>query len=331
MTNRASLQDIADQLGITKMTVSRYFRTPEKVAPATREKIAQAVKQSGYIHNRAPALMSKALSRTVGVVIPSLSNQVFSALVDGIETITNAEAFDILLAHSGYDPHIEERKIEMLLSYQVDGLILCETEHTERTRTMLKQAGIPVVECMELPESPLDMVVGLDHKAAAFDAVSRMIKSNKRRIVYLAARLDRRTMLRQQGYEQAMWEAGLTPQIVATPFQSSFSQGGSLLKQALDTFDRLDGIFCTNDDLAVGAMQFCQNAGIRVPDDLAVMGYNGLDIGLTMQPPLTSVVTPRQAIGIKSARLIIDVINGKPRKEKLFDLGFSYTDGHSLG
>ncbi|HAU93052.1 MAG TPA: transcriptional regulator, partial [Alteromonas sp.] len=132
MTNRASLQDIADQLGITKMTVSRYFRSPEKVAPATREKIAQAVKHSGYIHNRAPALMSRALSRTIGVVIPSLSNQVFSALVDGIETITNADSFDILLAHSGYDPKVEERKIEMLLSYQVDGLILCETEHTDR-------------------------------------------------------------------------------------------------------------------------------------------------------------------------------------------------------
>ena len=148
MTNRASLQDIADQLGITKMTVSRYFRSPEKVAPATREKIAQAVKHSGYIHNRAPALMSRALSRTIGVVIPSLSNQVFSALVDGIETITNADSFDILLAHSGYDPKVEERKIEMLLSYQVDGLILCETEHTDRTRNMLKQAGIPIVEGM---------------------------------------------------------------------------------------------------------------------------------------------------------------------------------------
>ena len=330
MTNRASLQDIADQLGITKMTVSRYFRSPEKVAPATREKIAQAVKHSGYIHNRAPALMSRALSRTIGVVIPSLSNQVFSALVDGIETITNAESFDILLAHSGYDPKVEERKIEMLLSYQVDGLILCETEHTDRTRTMLKQAGIPVVECMELPEAPIDMVVGLDHKAAAFNAVTRMIASDKQHIVYLAARLDRRTMLRQQGYEQAMWEAGLTPQTVATPFQSSFSQGMKLLQQALETFDRVDGIFCTNDDLAVGAMQYCKNEGIQVPDDLAVMGYNGLDIGLTMQPKLTSVVTPRQAIGIKSARLLIDVINGKSPSDKLFDLGFSYTEGESL-
>ena len=77
-------------------------------------------------------------------------------------------------------------------------------------------------------------------------------------------------------------------------------------------------------------MQYCKNEGIRIPDDLAVMGYNGLDIGLTMQPKLTSVVTPRQAIGIKSARLLIDVINGKPASDKLFDLGFSYTEGESL-
>ena len=330
MTQRVSLQDIADQLGITKMTVSRYFRSPEKVAPATREKIAQAVKHSGYIHNRAPALMSKALSRTIGVVIPSLSNQVFAALVEGIETITNAEGYDILLAHSGYDQQVEERKIEMLMSYQVDGLILSETEHSDRTRAMLKHAGLPVVECMELPESPIDMAVGLDHKAAAFAAVNNMISRGKRSIVYLAARLDRRTLLRQQGYEQAMWEAGYTPQTIATPFQSSFTQGMNLFKQALDTFSSVDGIFCTNDDLAVGAMQHCKNVGIRIPDDIAIVGYNGLDVSQTMQPPLTSVITPRQAIGIKSAHLLIDAINGKTIPERVVDLGFSLNDGQSL-
>ncbi|NVK55413.1 MAG: substrate-binding domain-containing protein [Alteromonadaceae bacterium] len=330
MTQRVSLQDIADQLGITKMTVSRYFRSPERVAPATREKIAQAVKRSGYIHNRAPALMSKALSRTIGVVIPSLSNQVFSALVDGIETITNAEGFDILLAHSGYDQQVEERKIEMLMSYQVDGLILSETEHSERTRTILSQSGLPVVECMELPETPIDMAVGLNHKAAAFEAVNKMISRGKRSIVYLAARLDRRTLLRQQGYEQAMWQAGYTPQTIATPFQSSFTQGMNLLKQALDTYDSVDGIFCTNDDLAVGAMQHCKNLGIRVPEDLAIVGYNGLDVGQTMQPTLSSIITPRQAIGIKSAHMVIDAINGKKATTPIIDLGFSFNNGQSL-
>ena len=145
-----TLQDIADELGITKMTVSRYFREPERVAKATRERIANIVETQGFVQNRAPALMSKAISKTIGVVIPSLSNQVFSSLVEGVESITQPAGFDILLAHTGYDPRVEERKVAMLLSYRVDGLILCETTHTPKTINMIKQSGIPVVEAMEI-------------------------------------------------------------------------------------------------------------------------------------------------------------------------------------
>ncbi|QJR82810.1 LacI family DNA-binding transcriptional regulator [Alteromonas pelagimontana] len=327
---RATLQDIANRVGVTKMTVSRFLRAPHSVSSTTRTKIAAAVEELGYIQNRAPAMLSKSLSKAIGVVIPSLSNQVFATLVQGIEHTTGAHGYDTLIAHTGYSAVKEEEKIAMLLSYQVDGLILSETNHTTRTLRMLERAGIPVVETMELPDTPVDMAVGLNHANVAYEVVTKMLTTGRRNIVYLAARLDTRTRLRQQGYERAMTEAGQAPMVIATEAHSSFTLGGTLLQQALTRYPQVDGIFCTNDDIAVGAMMHCKANNIDIPHRLSVVGYNALDIGQAMTPKLTSVATPRFDIGVKSAELIIAALNGDPPPQKSYDLGYTLTAGESL-
>ncbi|OOF14198.1 transcriptional regulator [Salinivibrio sp. PR932] len=328
--NRATLQDIADRVGMTKMTVSRYMRNPESVAPTTRDKIATVIEELGYIQNRVPAMLSKSSSKAIGIVLPSLSNQVFAHLVQGIERVTKAHGYDILITHAGYSEQAEEEKIASLLSYQVDGLILTETNHTPRTLQMLKTAAVPVVETMELPEKPIDMAVGLDHGQAAYDAVQAMINKGKTQIVYLAARLDTRTQLRQQGYERAMIQAGLTPRCVATEEHSSFSLGETLLNQTLAQYPNCDGLFCTNDDLAVGALLACCAKGIAVPQTLSIVGYNALDIGTVVSPTLTSVATPRDLIGERAATLLIQALSGETIAEKIQAVPHTITSGGSL-
>lgn len=116
---RTTLQDVADQVGVTKMTVSRYMRNPESVAEKTRAKIATAIEEMGYIENRAPpAMLSKSSSKAIGILLPSLSNQIFASFVQGIEMVTKANGYETLLAHFSYDELEEERKIASLLSYQ---------------------------------------------------------------------------------------------------------------------------------------------------------------------------------------------------------------------
>ncbi|WP_217528660.1 LacI family DNA-binding transcriptional regulator [Vibrio metschnikovii] len=327
--NRPTLQDIADQVGITKMTVSRYMRDPNSVAKVTQQKIAAVVEQLGYIHNRVPTIMSKSSSRAIGIILPSLSNQVFAHLVQGIEEVTQAAGYDTLIAHTGYNPQVEENKIAAFLSYRVDGLILTETNHTERSRQMLKSAGIPVVETMEIPTQPIDMAVGLDHEQISYQVVQQMIARGRQQVIYLGARLDTRTQLRRQGYERAMREAGLQPMQVSTGEHSSFTLGGILLQQALQQYPALDGIFCTNDDLAVGAMMYCHHHRIAVPQQIAVVGYNALDIGQAIVPRLTSVETPRLAIGKKSAELLLAALSGQAVEPKVYDLGYRLTHGES--
>lgn len=320
---RPSLQDVADMAGTSKMTVSRYLKSTGLVAETTRQRIAQAMEALGYIPNRGPDILSHARSHAIGVLLPSMSNQVFSSLVHGIEAVVSARGYHTLYGHYCYDMQQEERQVEQLLSFHVDGLILCETQHTERTLRMLEVAAVPVVEVMELPEAPIDMAVGLDHRAAARAMTEALLQRGRRHVAYLAARMDHRTRLREQGYRQAMEQAGLPALVVETGEHSSFSLGGALLRQALARCPQLDAVFCTNDDVAAGALLAAQQAGIRVPQDLAVAGFNALDIGQALQPPLASVCTPREDIGRLAAQRLLGRLDGERYPQAVVDVGYT--------
>lgn len=326
---RPSLQDIAEQVGVTKMTVSRFMRDPQLVSEKTRKKISKIVEDIGYIHNRAPLMLSKASSKSIGVLLPSLSNQVFANFIQGIESKTNKRGYEVLLSHYGYSDEIEERKIASLLSYHVDGIILTGTTHTSRAIKMLKAANIPVIESIELTDNPIDMAVGLDHEMAAYSAVKFMLGKGRSKIAYFGARLDNRTQRRMEGYDRAIIEAGKQQYHFLTSSHSSFTLGGDLLNRALDECPDLDAVFCTNDDIAVGTILACKEKGLKVPKNISVVGYNALNIGQAITPKLTSIYTPRFEIGETCANLLLDRIEGLTIEKKVHNLGFAITQGES--
>ncbi|WP_109078704.1 gluconate operon transcriptional repressor GntR [Aggregatibacter kilianii] len=327
---RPTLQDIADYLGITKMTISRYLRNPDSVANATQTRIAEAIERFGYIPNRAPDILSNAKSLAIGVLVPSLTNQVFANVIRGIEQITDKAGYQTMLAHYGYSEKKEEQRIESLLSYNVDGIILSESHHSEKTKKMLNVANIPVIEIMDTTEVGIQQVVGFDNIAAAQAMVETMINRGHRNVVYFAARQDKRTRLRQQGYENAMAKYQLTSHVIATKDHSSFTLGGELLHQALAKFPQLDGIFCTNDDIAIGAIFECQRLGINVPAQIAVAGFHGHDVGQSITPQLATVITPRLEIGRIAAQELLDRINDMPAQSSIINLGYQIHLGESI-
>ncbi|MFU2114696.1 gluconate operon transcriptional repressor GntR [[Pasteurella] aerogenes] len=327
---RPTLQDIAIHLGITKMTVSRYLRNPNTVAASTRQKIAMAIEEFGYIPNRAPDILSNAKSRAIGVLVPSLTNQVFADVIKGIEMITDNAGYQTMLAHYGYSESKEEQRIESLLSYNVDGLILSENHHTERTRKMLEIANIPVIEIMDCSEVGIQQAIGFDNVSAAQSMVETMINRGYRHIVYFSARMDKRTKLKMQGYEQAMKRHGLEPHSLITEVPSSFSLGSEQLRQTLEKYPETNGIFCTNDDLAIGAIFECQRLGIRIPQEMAIAGFHGHDVGQSMTPQLATVVTPRLEIGQRAAQELLDRLNDLPQTSSLINLGYQIHLGESI-
>ncbi|MDG6881161.1 Gluconate utilization system GNT-I transcriptional repressor [Phocoenobacter uteri] len=327
---RPTLQDIASHLGITKMTVSRYLRNPDSVAEATRKKIAVAIEEFGYIPNRAPDILSNAKSHAIGVLVPSLTNQVFANVIKGIETVTDPAGYQTMLAHYGYSIKKEEQRIESLLSYNVDGLILSENHHSPRTLKMLKTANIPVIEIMECSEIGGYQAIGFDNVAAAQSMTETIINRGHKNIVYFCARMDKRTQLKMQGYQQAMQKHALTPRCIITEESSSFSLGAKQLHQALKQYPDINGIFCTNDDLAIGALFECQRLGIAVPKQIAIAGFHGHNVGQSMTPQLATVITPRLEIGKVAATQLLERLNNHPQQSHIINLGYQIHLGESI-
>ncbi|MGL4713426.1 MAG: gluconate operon transcriptional repressor GntR [Shewanella sp.] len=327
---RPTLQDVAEQVGVTKMTVSRYLKNPARVAQDTQEKIAIALETLGYIPNRAPEILAQATSRAIGVLVPSLTNQVFAEVLRGIENVAGQRGYQTMLAHYGYQLELEEERVASLLSYNIDGLLLSESYHTARTVRMIETAGIPVIEMMDSVSPSMQQCVGFDNSAAAYEMVKTMIAQGHRHIAYLGARMDVRTQLKMRGYELAMQEAQLTPLAMTTNEASSFSLGASLLQQTLAQYPYVDSFFCTNDDLAAGVIFECQRQGIKVPEQIGVAGFHGHDIGQSMTPKLASIITPRKEIGRIAATELLDRLTGKPMQESVIDLGYRIDLGETL-
>lgn len=293
-------------------------------------KIASAIEQLGYIPNKAPDMLCNAKSYAIGVVLPSLTNQVFADVLKGIETITDAKGYQTMIAHTGYNQDKEETRLRSLLSYNIDGIILTERAHNPATLKMLAIAGVPVVEIMDSVSPCIDMAVGFDNFAITKNMINRMIQKGRQHIIYFSARQDNRSILRQQAYEEAMLEAGLTPYTVATKEPSSYSLGAQLLQQALAQYPNMDGVFCTNDDLALGILFECQRLNISIPQQLAIVGFHGHDVGQAVSPRLATILTPRFEMGRIAAELLLKRIAGEEVIHKMVDLPVNYLDGESL-
>lgn len=327
---RPTLQDIADRVGVTKMTVSRCLRDPAQVSEAIREKVEQAVEDLGYIPNRAPDILSNAKSNAIGVLVPSLTNQVFAEVIRGIESVTTPAGYQTMIAHYGYSEELEEQSIASLLSYNVDAIILSENVHTEKARKMLQTASIPVVEIMDSYSPRIEQAVGFDNTQAAKEMTKAMLAQGREHIAYFAARMDERTRLKMEGYRQALAEVGKAEITLQTESASSFTLGSKLLGEVLDKYPYVDGIFCTNDDLAIGALYECQRRGISIPEQMAIAGFHGHDISQVMIPKLATVLTPREEIGKVAAQQLIERLKGSQEWPACIDLGYQIEFGESI-
>ncbi|CAI2532175.1 LacI family DNA-binding transcriptional regulator [Serratia liquefaciens] len=323
---RVTLQDIALLAGVTKMTVSRYLRTPEKVAAETAEKIAQVMKEVNFTDSDEARSTQKP---RIGVLIPSFNNQIFADLLAGIESITLEQGYQTLVVNYDYSRQREEEHIVQLLAYPIAGLILTDSEHTLRAEKYLTAAKIPVAQVMDLEGPEGRIAVGFDNFQAGYDMTEALLASGKRQVVYFGAMSDARDTKRFQGYCQAMEKQGLTPRQITPHRVSSVTVGSDMLAMARQLYPDLDAILCTNDDLAVGVLQECLRLGLRVPQDIALSGFHGLDIGKATTPGIASVITPRFDIGKVATEILLKRIKGVPCIERV-DLHYRISLGGTI-
>ncbi|MBA4708573.1 LacI family DNA-binding transcriptional regulator [Aquitalea aquatica] len=320
-----TMHDVGQAAGVSAITVSRALHSPERVTPALREKILQVVEQLGYVPNRSARQLASARSHTVLVLIPSLSNTVFIDALAGIESVLQPAGYQMLIGNTHYSDSEELALLRAYLQHSPDGLLVTGLQQAEAFSRILQERQLPAVYMMDLSDDGRPCV-GLSQEAAGAAMTRHLLERGRRRIAYLAAQLDERVLKRLQGYRQALSAAGCHDPALEwlNPAPSSMQLGADLLDQLLAAHPDCDAVFCCNDDLAIGAIARCQQRGIAVPTQLAIAGFNDLQAAAWTTPALSTIATPRFAIGAAAARLLLQQLQGQQdaSASHCLDLGF---------
>lgn len=322
---RIRLSDVARVAGVSAATVSRVLHTPNMVSESVRERINQVIEELGYIANPAARALASARTNVIGVLVPSLTNNVFSDVLRGIYAVVQDSGYDVQFGNTRYSSLEEERLLRVFLNQKPAGLIIAGIDQSPVSLAMLRQASCPIVQIMEIGENLVDMMVGFSHVEGAYAATSHLIAQGYGRIAFLGARMDPRTQRRLKGYTAALEKAGLFDErlIITTPRASTVSLGCELLAMLLGKDLNADAVFCNNDDLALGVLFECQRRRIAVPSEMGICGFNDLEMMAVANPSVTSVKTFRQEMGEKAISMLTDRLEGRAVEQSSIDLGFT--------
>jgi len=308
-SNVATLAHVARRAGVGESTVSRVLRNHGSVSRATREKILKAAADLHYVPNRIAGTLASMTSKLVGIVIPSMGNTVVPEVLAGANAVLENAGFQPVIGVSNYAPEREEMLIESILSWRPSGLLVAGLEHTERARSMLKGCGVRVVELIDVDGEGIDIVVGSSHRGAGRASARFLLGRGYRRIGYVGhdIRSDVRAGKRLEGFRQVMAEQGLSIlDHEFSPHRGSSIEGGRIGVAALLSRNKdLEAIYFSNDDLAIGGYFHCLENGIPVPGQLALFGYNGLEISRLTPQPLSTIRSPRAEMGRAGAELLL--------------------------
>lgn len=324
-TRKTTLSDVAALADVSPITVSRALRDPEKVSPDARARITLAIAQLGYVPNPAARALASGRTDVVGVIIPSVSNNVFADVMRGIYDGLQDSPLGVQLGTTRYAPSTEEQLVRVFLSQQPAGLIVAGHDQSPGARALLERADCPVVQIMEVGPQPIDLVVGLSHYQAARDGAQHLLDRGYRAPAFLGAQMDPRSQRRLAGFRDCLIAAGLggDDPVVTTPEPSSVSLGCRLFADLIATRPQTDAVLCNNDDLALGVLFEAQRRNIRIPDRLGICGFNDHEMMSAAEPPLTSVATDRYEMGRAAIIQIRDRLagRGQPRGHAI-DLGY---------
>ena len=323
-SGRTTLSDVARAAGVSPITASRALRGERGVAQDLVQRVKDAAQQLGYVPDPAARALASQRSVQVPVLVPLLSNALFVDVLDAVHRTLFPHGYQALIGVTHYDPVEEEQLLRTYLAHRPAGLLVTGFDRTEAARQLIAASGVPCVHLMEMTSAPGVYCVGFSQQDAGHAMTAHLLQRGRRRVAFVAAQLDPRTMQRAEGYRRCLRAAGLyDPRLeLLSPEPSSIRLGGELLQELLRTRPEVDAVFFCNDDLAQGGLLAAQRLGLAVPGRVAIAGFNDLAGSDQMPPPLTTVRTPRSAIGEASARMLLALMKGEAPAQNSVDLGF---------
>ena len=303
-----TLRDVSEASGVSEMTVSRVLRNRGDVSETTRARVLEAARRLGYVPNKIAGALASQRVNLVGVVIPSLSNMVFPEVMTGISKTLEDTGLQPVVGVSNYQVDREEQVIYEMLSWRPSGLIVAGLEHSEASKAMLAQAGIPIVEIMDIDGTPVDSMVGISHRRAGRKMAEAIIAAGYRKIAFLGTHMptnDHRARKRLEGFEEALAAAGLS--LVDREFYSggsALAKGREMTETLLKRRPDVDFLYYSNDMIGAGGLLWCLEQGLDVPGRIGLAGFNGVELLDGLPRRLATMDACRLETGVAAAEII---------------------------
>lgn len=308
--NQVTIKDIARELGISPSTVSRALKDHPDISPETKKAVNELAEKLNYTPNIVALSLRQSKTNTIGVIIPELVHFFFSTVIAGIEDVAYSAGYNVIITQSNESLQREKTDIRALFNSRVDGMLISvsrETDNFEHIDNILAK-GVPMVFFDRIYDTPNASKIIVDDLSGAREATLHLIDQGCKRIAHLegAPNLEI-TKKRLEGFLQAHKERGIAvpDELIMPAHLGTIEAGKEATRKLLELDQRPDAIFATNDPAAMGAVQAIKEAGLRIPQDVAVVGFSNWFFTALLDPPLTSVDQPGFEMGQEAAKLLI--------------------------
>lgn len=328
-----TIYDVAREANVSMATVSRVVNGNQNVKPATRQKVLAVIERLDYRPNAVARGLASKKTKTVGVIIPDISNVFYAELVRGIEDIATMYRYNIILTNSDQQPQKEAQLLSTLLSKQVDGVVLMSDQLSDGLRDEMKRSSIPIVLAGTLDQATDTPSVNIEYHQAAVQAVERLIQNGHERIAYVTGSLKSsiNRLHKLTGYEKALDAANLeVDSDLIVEVDNTYEEG-------IRGFNQLQGLknpptayFAGNDEIAIGILQGAKDANLDVPGDIEIISFEDSKLTRMVRPQLTSIAMPLYDIGAVSMRLLTKFMNNEKVEENSVILPYRLEERQSV-
>jgi LacI family gluconate utilization system Gnt-I transcriptional repressor len=325
-SGKATLVDVAALARMSTQTVSRVINCPAQVPPATLALVRAAIEKVGYVPNLLAGGLASGRSRLVAALVPAIGGPVFLQTIEALAQTLGQRGYQLMLGESGYEQPDEAEVLQNIISRRPDGIVLTRLVLSEAARSRLAASGLPVVETWDLTDRPVDMLIGFSHEGVGV-AVADFFAQRGFRSAGLLCGNDPRALRRGDAFAARLRQLGVLAEnaplpTVMFPAPAPLGAGRRALGDLLAAHPATDAVFCSTDMVALGALVEAGERGLRVPQDLAVMGFGDLAFAADTAPALTTVRIDGATIGQRAAQWIMHRAEGMAVPEQRLDLGF---------
>ncbi len=320
--SRTTITDIANQLGVSPATVSRSLNNHPAISKKTKKAVVRLARKLNYQPNQLALNLLQKKTNTIGVIVPEITSYFFSSIINGIQDLVNPLGVNMIIGQSNESYKEEKKIIQSFVSINVDGFLISPSSKTRKFDhlNMLKENNIPMVIFDRDCEGIEVDKVFVDEYNGAFQAVEHLIKAGCRRIAHIAGPSTLSTSRhRLMAYEDALAKHGITlnEDYIVTCKGFMPKHGIASTKQLLSLENRPDAIFAVNDGVAIGAMFVIKEEGLKIPEEISIIGFDDDPHSCYFKPSLSTIWQPTYELGMLSARLLMKRINSKTNEPKV--------------